>query len=90
MSEDAEGLIRRIKSTEEYFEILGIGREASQRDVTVAYRKLALLLHPDKCDLPDGELAFKKVAAAFACLRDPEQRSQYEVSCTTMLSCLIH
>ena len=74
-------LISRIRSTEDYFLILKVPRDATEREVTVAYRKLALLLHPDKCGVEGGESAFQKVAAAFSCLRDPEKRDYYEVSC---------
>ena len=88
VKETAVEAVERIKSQEDFFEILNVERHCSQREVTVAYRKLALLLHPDKCSLKGCEGAFQKVATAFSCLRDPQQRNQYEVSRSQTSLCL--
>ena len=48
------------------YEILGVSRDASARDVKKAYRKLAMKWHPDKCpDDPTAEEKFKNVSAAY-------------------------
>ncbi len=75
--DEAETLILSIQDTEDYFEILGIERTAQGAEVKRAYRRLALKLHPDKCSHNGAEEAFKKVAAAFACLREDEGREHY-------------
>jgi curved DNA-binding protein CbpA len=73
-----EELIQKIKGTEDLYEILGVAKEADEKDITKAYRKLALKLHPDKCTLEGGEDAFKKVGNACAVLKDPDQRAHYD------------
>jgi hypothetical protein len=77
--------ITRIFSTDDFFGVLGIQREASADDVSKAYRRLAIKLHPDKCKLQGkgkrfGLEAFKKVGQAYACLRNEQSRKLYEHS----------
>jgi DnaJ homolog subfamily B member 12 len=50
----------------------------SQAGIKKAYRKVALRLHPDKCDHAKAEDAFKKLSTAFACLSDENARRQYD------------
>lgn len=61
------------------YEILGVPKDASRKDIRKAYRKLAKDLHPD---LHPGDAAaeerFKKVSAAYHLLDDPEQRARYD------------
>mmetsp|Transcript_10601 Transcript_10601/g.20853 ORF Transcript_10601/g.20853 Transcript_10601/m.20853 type:complete len:241 (+) Transcript_10601:185-907(+) len=71
-------LIEKILQEKDYFVVLGLERTASEKEVTKAYRKLALKLHPDKTSLEGAEEAFKRVATAFACLRDADSRAHYE------------
>mmetsp|Transcript_12965 Transcript_12965/g.20999 ORF Transcript_12965/g.20999 Transcript_12965/m.20999 type:complete len:221 (-) Transcript_12965:51-713(-) len=75
---DIEILIEQVTSTDDYFEILGVDRDATTKHITKNYRALALRLHPDKCDIQRAEDAFKKVSEAFSCLRDEESREHYE------------
>jgi len=83
MSEDAEREIRRIKAEPDYYKILRLERSScTDVDIKKSYRKLALLLHPDKCDKVGAEEAFKKVSAAYACLSETSSRRQYDVSGT--------
>jgi len=56
-----ESLIAKIKSTQDLYEILGVTKEVDEAKLKVAYRKLALKLHPDKCTQEGGDDAFKKV-----------------------------
>lgn len=64
----------------DYYNILGVNKDASQEDIKKAYRKLSLKYHPDKN--PDNkELAeekFKEINEAHSVLSDPEKRKQYD------------
>ena len=75
---ELESVIRKVNASDDYFDILGVERSADAKEVTKAYRKLALKLHPDRCKHPAGEEAFKKVGNAFACLNNPDSRAHYE------------
>jgi molecular chaperone DnaJ len=64
----------------DYYELLGISRDASQEDIKRAYRQLARRLHPDANDGdPSAEARFKEVAVAYETLSDPERRRQYDL-----------
>lgn len=71
-------LIDRIKATSDYYDLLGVPRDASSTQITKAFRKLALKLHPDKCSLPGGDEAFKKVSNAFSVLSDKDRREHFD------------
>ena len=63
----------------DYYEILGVERTASDKEIKAAYRKLALLHHPDKNPGDKGaEEIFKEAAEAYAVLSDPEKRARYD------------
>jgi DnaJ-class molecular chaperone len=66
-----------VKKT--YYEILEVDKKASQEAIKSAYRRLAMLYHPDKNQLPEAEEMFKKIAEAYAVLSDPNQRKQYDL-----------
>ena len=70
--------IRRVCSSKDFYEVLGVQRACREEDLKKAYRKTALRLHPDKCHLSGAEDAFKKVSAAFSCLKDSQQRASYD------------
>jgi len=76
----AEELIERLKTTTDYYEILEVSRTATEKEVKVSYRRKALLLHPDRCSLPDAKDAFQKLSNAHMCLTDPDKRKRYDVS----------
>lgn len=63
----------------DYYEVLGIGRDASQQDIKKAYRRLAVQYHPDKNpNDPKAEDAFKEAAEAYSILGDEEKRRVYD------------
>jgi molecular chaperone DnaJ len=63
----------------DYYEVLGVTREAGEADVKKAFRRLARELHPDVNDHdPEAEEKFKEAAEAYEVLSDPERRSIYD------------
>lgn len=62
----------------DYYETLGVSRQASAEQIKKAYRKLAMQYHPDRNDAPDAEAKFKEVTQAYEVLRDPQQRDLYD------------
>jgi len=75
--EDQEVALR-IRQTKDYYAILGVKRDADERELKSAYRKLALKVHPDKNKAPAAEAAFKTVNAAYECLSDDSKRRRYD------------
>ena len=66
-------------SKRDYYEILGLGREATDQQIKSAYRKLALKYHPDRNPgNREAEEHFKEAAEAYAVLADREKRSLYD------------
>ncbi len=62
----------------DYYEVMGVARDATQDDIKRAYRKLARRYHPDVSDEIDAEKRFKEVGEAYAVLKDPEKRAAYD------------
>jgi molecular chaperone DnaJ len=62
----------------DYYEVLGVSKEAGEKDIKSAYRKLAMKYHPDKSDATDAEERFKEISEAYAVLSDPDKRRQYD------------
>ena len=80
MNEATTAIITRLRSTKDFYDVLGVEREATEDEIKKSYRKLAMKLHPDKCQLDGCEEAFKKVSSAYACLSDSEKRQQYNLT----------
>jgi curved DNA-binding protein len=62
----------------DYYEILGIKRDAAQNEVQRAYRKLARKYHPDVNKESNAEEKFKELSEAYEVLKDPEKRKMYD------------
>ncbi|MFO7916796.1 MAG: molecular chaperone DnaJ [Anaerolineae bacterium] len=62
----------------DYYEILGVSRQASKSEIRAAYRKLARENHPDVSDAPNAEERFKEINEAYQILNDDERRAVYD------------
>jgi curved DNA-binding protein len=62
----------------DYYEVMGVARDASAEDIKRAYRRLARKFHPDVSKEPDAEARFKEIGEAYEALRDPEKRAAYD------------
>ncbi|MGB3943864.1 MAG: DnaJ domain-containing protein, partial [Methanothrix sp.] len=65
-------------SKRDYYEVLGVARDADPKEIKSAYRKLALKFHPDQSQEPDAEERFKEISEAYAVISDPDKRKQYD------------
>lgn len=67
-------------SRPDYYELLGVSRDASEKQIKKAYRKLALRWHPDKNqnNREEAEKKFKDLSEAYSVLTDPQKRKIYD------------
>ena len=66
-------------SKRDYYEVLGLGRDAGEQEIKSAYRKMALQYHPDRNpDDPNAEEKFKEASEAYSVLSDPQKRASYD------------
>lgn len=62
----------------DYYDVLGVSRDASQDDIKHAYRKLSKKYHPDLNKAPGAEAKFKEISEAYEVLGDSDKRAQYD------------
>ena len=63
----------------DYYEVLGVNRNATEEEIKKAYRKLALKYHPDRNKgNKEAEEKFKEISEAYAVLSDKNKREQYD------------
>ena len=63
----------------DYYEVLGVSRDADAATLKRAYRELALKFHPDQNpDNPDAETRFKEVSEAYTVLSHPDKHAKYD------------
>ena len=62
----------------EFYELLGVERDASEAEIKKAYRKLAMEYHPDRNKSVEAEERFKEITEAYEVLREGDQRATYD------------
>jgi molecular chaperone DnaJ len=62
----------------DYYQLLGISRDADTKTIKDAYHRLAMKMHPDRNPAPDAEEKFKEISKAYAILSDPKKRARYD------------
>lgn len=61
-----------------FYTLLGVQQNADPKEIRQAFKKLSLILHPDKNDAPDADTKFRQLVAVHEVLRDPAKRRRYD------------
>jgi curved DNA-binding protein len=72
------GLRLHVATYKDYYQIMGVAREASQDEIKRAYRRLARKFHPDVSKEANAEDKFKELQEAYEVLKDPQRRAAYD------------
>lgn len=67
-----------MASSRNYYDVLGVSKNADEKEIKSAFRKLAKQYHPDINKEPGAEEKFKEIGEAYAVLSDPEKKKQYD------------
>ena len=65
-------------ANKDYYETLGVDKNASSDEIKSAYRKLAMKYHPDRNQEPGAKEKFQEINEAYECLSDPQKKSNYD------------
>eukprot|EP01117_Protostelium_nocturnum_P005972 TRINITY_DN2146_c2_g1_i2.p1 TRINITY_DN2146_c2_g1~~TRINITY_DN2146_c2_g1_i2.p1 ORF type:complete len:628 (-),score=227.82 TRINITY_DN2146_c2_g1_i2:30-1913(-) len=79
-TKEQRDLITKVERAKDYYHVLGCGRNETKEDLKEKFKKMALLLHPDKNQARGAEDAFKKVRQAYETLSDPAKKREYDES----------
>jgi len=71
-------MAKRSGSAGDFYQVLGVGRQATPEEIQRAYRKLARRWHPDVNHAPEASSRFQEISEAYHVLSDPEQRRRYD------------
>ncbi|KAL0968763.1 hypothetical protein UPYG_G00271380 [Umbra pygmaea] len=67
-----------ILARKDYYDILGVPKDANEHQIKKAFHKLAMKFHPDKNKSPDAETTFREIAEAYETLSDEKKRQEYD------------
>ena len=67
-----------MNSKRDYYEVLGVNKNATDDELKRAYRKLAMQWHPDRCKDPDAKNRFSEISEAYEVLSNKDKRAQYD------------
>ena len=71
----------------DYYEILGVSKDATDSDLKKGYQKMALQFHPDKNNAPGADEVFKSIKIAYDVLSNAKKRKQYDLCGPKVASC---
>jgi len=75
---DNDSDCKKIIDRKDYYEILGLGKNATEDEIRKSYKKLAIKFHPDKNKSILAEEAFKKISHSFNILSNKEKKANYD------------
>ena len=67
-----------MSAKRDYYEVLGVSKNAALNEIKSQYRKSALKFHPDRNKSPEAAEHFKEISEAYAVLSDPKKRQLYD------------
>lgn len=70
--------VEQVMAAKDYYQLLGVSRDATDREIKKAFRALAVKYHPDKNKAKDAEDRFREIAKAYKVLSDKEKRKRYD------------
>jgi curved DNA-binding protein len=70
--------VRQLKSTKDFYQVLGIDRKATKEEIKKAHKKMAKKYHPDVNKSPEAEARFKEIQEAYEVLNNDDNRANYD------------